>query len=407
MAVKRRVHPNGHTQRGTGRHPNGHTHRGTGKPTEGVPGGVSRESNGVVRHELSPVGGHPQGRSPLGAGKQGVARERVLEIQRVRILAAMVEVSAERGAANVTVAHVVERAGVSRRTFYELFGGREECFLAAFDDAIARASRYVLDAYDPTAKWAQRVRTGLVGLLSFLDAEPDAGRLLIVGSLGAGPGALERRRRVFEQLVAAVDEGRTLAGTGKQSRAGNELPALTAEGVVGGVLSVLHSRLLSNSRGDGEYGAGALPSGEGSLIQSSNGDSLLTLAGPLMGMIVLPYLGPAAARRENAQPIPINPSHAHHPHGNPLGQLDMRLTYRTVRVLMALAAHPGSSNRLVADAAEVTDQGQMSKLLARLDGLGLIENTGGGASRGEPNAWTLTDKGWTIQGAITEPTRCA
>jgi len=82
----------------------------------------------------------------------------------------------------------------------------------------------------------------------------------------------------------------------------------------------------------------------------------------------------------------------------------MRLTYRTVRVLMAVAAHPGSSNRVVADAAEVSDQGQMSKLLARLDGLGLIENTGGGAVRGEHNAWTLTDKGWQVQGAFAEQT---
>ncbi len=82
----------------------------------------------------------------------------------------------------------------------------------------------------------------------------------------------------------------------------------------------------------------------------------------------------------------------------------MRLTYRTVRVLMAIAAHPGSSNRVVAGTAEVTDQGQMSKLLARLHDIGLIENTGGGATRGEPNAWTLTDKGWRVQGAIAEQT---
>ena len=80
----------------------------------------------------------------------------------------------------------------------------------------------------------------------------------------------------------------------------------------------------------------------------------------------------------------------------------MRLTYRTVRVLMAIAAHPGSSNRVIANAAEVTDQGQMSKLLARLHDIGLISNTGGGAARGEPNAWTLTEKGWRVQGAIAE-----
>ena len=91
-------------------------------------------------------------------GERASGAERVIEIQRARLLGAMVKVSGERGAANVSVAHVVERAGVSRRTFYELFDDREECFLAAFDDAIAYATRYVLDGYDPKAKWAERVR---------------------------------------------------------------------------------------------------------------------------------------------------------------------------------------------------------------------------------------------------------
>ncbi|MFI4977402.1 MAG: TetR/AcrR family transcriptional regulator [Solirubrobacterales bacterium] len=118
------------------------------------------------------------------------AMTQVSEIQRARILAAMVDVVAERGASNVTVAHVVARSGVSRRTFYELFEDREECFLAAFDDAMARASRYVLDSYDPKASWAERIRTSLTGLLSFLDVERGAGRLLVVGSLGAGASAL-------------------------------------------------------------------------------------------------------------------------------------------------------------------------------------------------------------------------
>jgi AcrR family transcriptional regulator len=81
----------------------------------------------------------------------------------------MVEVAAERGASNVSVAHVVERAGVSRRTFYELYGDHEACFLGAFDDAYARASQYVLDGYDPSAKWAERVRVALTNLLCFLD----------------------------------------------------------------------------------------------------------------------------------------------------------------------------------------------------------------------------------------------
>jgi AcrR family transcriptional regulator/DNA-binding MarR family transcriptional regulator len=334
----------------------------TVRPAPGRPGtrgGVP--ANGLTR-------AHP------GAG-QAIGHERVLDIQRARILAAMAEVSAERGAADVTVAHLVQRAGVSRRTFYEIFEDREACFIRAFDECVERAYRHALAGYDPHERWAARVRGALVGLLSFLDSDPTAAQLLVVGSLAAGPRALVRRRAVLARTIALVDEGRAVAHDGA------ELPSVTAEGVVGGVLSVLWSRLLDPDAGP-----------------------LIELTGPLMGMIVLPYLGQAAARRENAIPIPKNPLLAHRPQGNPLGQLEMRLTYRTVRVLMAIASHPGSSNRVVADAAEVSDQGQMSKLLARLHDIGLIANAGGGAARGEPNAWTLTDKGWGVQEAIAEET---
>lgn len=287
----------------------------------------------------------------------------------------MTEVACERGAANVTVAHVVERAGVSRRTFYELFGDREACFLAAFDEAVASLSRYVLDTYDPTARWDTRVRTALIALLEFLDVERGAGRLMLDGSLGAGTPALERRRELLSRIVALVDEGRALVKKGQQP------PPLTAEGIVGGVLSVLHARLLDP--GD---------------------ESLLSLAAPLTSMIILPYLGVSAAQREIERPVAIrrSPEHATQLGPNPLMRLEMRLTYRTVRVLMAIAADPGSSNRMVAEKAEVSDQGQMSKLLARLQNLGLIENSGAGPTRGEPNAWTLTGKGWRVQGAIAE-----
>jgi DNA-binding MarR family transcriptional regulator len=133
-----------------------------------------------------------------------------------------------------------------------------------------------------------------------------------------------------------------------------------------------------------------------------NPGRLIELTGPLMGMIVLPYLGPAAARRELARPVPKAPARPRPVNGDPLRELDMRLTYRTVRVLMAVAANPGSSNRQVADGAGIKDQGQISKLLARLARLGLIEHTGGEPARGGPNAWALTERGREVHGAITE-----
>jgi AcrR family transcriptional regulator len=336
-----------------------------------------------------------------------MGREQVADIQRARMRSAMVEQVSERGTANVAVAHIVSRSGVSRRTFYELFADREECFLAAFDDGIVRACRYVLDGYDPQARWETRVRTALTGLLAFLDVERDMGQLLIVGSLGAGARALERRRRVLAQMIALVDEGRTLTDTprgrghpdghkqaGKQTKTGAQPPPLTAEGVVGGVLAVLHARLLAPRDG------GLEPDPGPRAARPRMGE----LAGSLMSMIVLPYLGPAAARRELERPLPKRPASTPPARRDPLRDLEMRLTYRTVRVLMAVAEQPGSSNRAVGARAGIPDQGQISKLLARLHSLGLIDNTAAASTRGAPNAWTLTARGWEIHGAIAERT---
>jgi AcrR family transcriptional regulator len=306
----------------------------------------------------------------LALTRTGDAHERVSEIQRTRILAAMAEVCAQRGVANVTVAHVVARSGVSRRTFYELFGDREACFLAAFDDAIARVSHYVLDGYDPKAKWAERVRTALLGVLAFLDAEPDCGRLMIVGSLGAGASALERRAAVLGRVIEFVEEGR-------QVTAASQPPPLAAEGVVGGALSVLHARLHGPDTG-----------------------KMTELAGPLTAMIVLPYLGQAAARRELARPTSSPRAPARQTSADPLRDLDMRLTYRTMRALAAVAASPGCSNREVGALAGMDDQGQVSKLLSRLARLRLIENDLTVTGRGAPNAWVLTPKGAEIERAL-------
>jgi AcrR family transcriptional regulator len=295
----------------------------------------------------------------------------------------------------MSVARVASRAGVSRRTFYELFEDREDCFLALFDDALARATVIARDAVIAAGheSWRERIRAGLAALLRFADDEPALGSLLVVGALGGGPRVLERRMVALDALRRVVDEGRL------QARSGHETPPLTAEGVVGAVLSVIHARLLDQA---------AVPIAGGSSRSRSSSGSLLSLLNPLMGMIVLPYLGHAAAAKELARPVPRvsrapKPSRAALPvsSGDPLEGLDMRLTYRTLRVLSAIASDPGASNRQIAQTADVHDQGQISKLLARLNNLGLIQNTGHGQPRGEPNAWTLTPRGVEVQQALT------
>ncbi len=295
---------------------------------------------------------------------------------------------------DATVARVVARAGVSRRTFYELFDDREDCFLAGFDEGIAQASRYVLDTYDPEAGWAERLRLALAALLSFLDVERGAGQLLVVGSLGAGASALDRRQRVLAQMITAVDVGRTLTGTpygggqaGKGAKAGSpmrgqaELSPLIAEGIVGGVLSVIHARMIGGDR------------------------PLIGLLNPLMSMIVLPYLGSAVARKELERPAPTQPRASLRNGADPFKGLPIRFTYRTARVLSTIATEGGRgsypSNRHIADSSGIADEGQMSRLLRRLDSCGLIENRNEGHTKGEPNAWTLTPRGEAIHATIS------
>ncbi len=339
----------------------------------------------------------------LRVGEEGVsfAREQVDEIQRTRVLGALCEVVAERGAGGATVAHIVARAGVSRRTFYELFADREECFLAAFDQAVERAAARVLPAWEGAGRWRERVRGALVALLGFFDEEPDLGALCVVHALGAGPRALERRAEVVRVLVAVVEEGRGEARRG-------EVAPLTGEGVVGAVLAVLHTRLSERgagmARGSESVSDGA-PTRAGARTRGAaparNGLPLTSLASPLMGMVVLPYLGSAAAARELARPAPKVRAARPGVREDPLRGLDMRLTYRTVRVLLAIAARPGASNRQVGDAAGIADQGQTSKLLQRLLHLGLILNGGDGeVGRGGPNAWRLTLRGEQLQRTI-------
>jgi AcrR family transcriptional regulator len=323
-------------------------------------------------------------------------RDHVTEIQRARMITAMIDAASERGRAKATVAHVVARSGVSRRTFYEVFDDFEDCFLAALDYSIARASDYVLGAYDPAEKWRNRIRAGLAGLLEFLEDEPAMGRLCIVETLGAGRKIHERRLQLVDALIAAVDEGR---GKG---RSGMALPALTSEGVVGGVLSVLHARLLSYS--DASHGprhSKDMRPSKGIRQVSERGGSLLELTGALMGMIVLPYLGPAAAQKETVRPAPERRVRRRAANRDPLRDMEMRLTYRTVRVLLSIATIPGSSNREVGSGAGIDDQGQISKLLSRLEKLGLIENNGMGQVRGAPNAWVLTKKGIEVEQLVS------
>ncbi len=296
-------------------------------------------------------------------------------MQRARLTGAAVTVADELGWSGVTVADVASRARVSRRTFYDLFSNREDCLLAMLTDTVGCVERELARVNLKDASWVERVRAGLWTVLCFLDRDRVLARVCVVQSARGSRRVLEAREEILARLARSIDEGRS-----HNARAG-QAPPLTAEGLAGAALAIVYKRLLS---GDGA--------------------PLTALHGELMGMIVLPYLGVAAAGRERKRRVPllslpepaatgVAPRVADRPREDPLGEVPMRLTYRTARVLQTTAERPGMSNRLIGEGAGLSDQGQVSKLLARLQRLGLLANTGEGPARGEANAWRLTPLG--------------
>ena len=239
---------------------------------------------------------------------------------------------------------------------------------ADFTHALHRAAERVVPAYHAQRRWPAAIRAGIEQLLIFLDEQPGLARHLILDSLCASETVLARRAQALEHLADAVHRGR------RHARAPACLSRMSAQGAIGAVLFILHSRLSVEPQA-----------------------RLAPLAGELTAMVILPYKGPVAATRQIRRPTPDTA------HRAALAEIDVRITGRTVRVLRALAACPGASNRGVADHAGITDQGQCSKLLARLAAHGLIVNARRGAHRaGQANAWRLTVKGARLEWATRD-----
>src|ERR1700733_9296601 len=144
----------------------------------------------------------------LRPGPGGLPRGQVTQIQRSRMLAAAVEAVEEVGYARMTVAQVISRARVSRKTFYDVFADREDCFLAAFEQALGQASVIAQEAYSGESSWREGVRAALARVLMFMDEEPGLARLCIVEALGAGERVLACRAKVLDELAEIVDRGR-------------------------------------------------------------------------------------------------------------------------------------------------------------------------------------------------------
>lgn len=202
------------------------------------------------------------------SGVRRLPSDLIRAVQRERLLIAMLNAAAELGYLGTNVQDVIDRAGVSRPTFYEHFSNKEDCFLAAFDTSAERLRKKVHAAVRKGgAVWRDRIRYALEALLRFAAREPDTARMMVVEARAASTAAVRRRVELMDEfancLQAQVDE--LLSGSDQRS-------LMTASGIVGGIESLLYSRLCKQ-----EY------------------DQIESLLPSLMFFVVLPYEGHEAA----------------------------------------------------------------------------------------------------------------
>lgn len=179
----------------------------------------------------------------LPSGRHGLTPEAVAASQRGRLLFAMAEAVAENGYGPTSVSDVVERAAVSRRTFYELFPDKEACFLAAYDTGVevilGQIRRDV--AALPAVGWRERARTAVETYMRVLAGEPAFAWATHVEILAAGRHALERRAAILGVFTDVWRRFHELARTEEPT-----LPVLPTEAyqtLTGGLEELVRERL--------------------------------------------------------------------------------------------------------------------------------------------------------------------
>ena len=211
---------------------------------------------------------HQRRRAPnqLPPGRHKLGRGYVEANQRQRILDGLVDVASQKGYATISVDDIIGAAGVSRRTFYEAFRGKEEAFLASLDVIVGRVQERLRGGYASSTTFPEAVRNLLAALLAFAAEQPRHAEALLIESLAAGPAASERRNRTLKTFA-------DLLGDGVRRQIGDtrSMP-LTTETIAGGVYEVISSRLIA---------------GEAKLLP--------TLLSDLSYSVMLPFLGHDAA----------------------------------------------------------------------------------------------------------------
>jgi AcrR family transcriptional regulator len=184
---------------------------------------------------------YPPELARLPPGRHGLPREFVAHNQRERLIAGLAEAIAENGYAGTTIAHITRHAAVSRRTFYEHFSSKDECFVAAYDTVMAELRERVGQAFDHESDWPHAVKAGIGAMLRFLAAEPNLARLCMVEALVAGPVVVERYDSAIQSFVPYFQTGRE----GRSPEVLARLSPTTEEALVGGMMSLISRRIIA------------------------------------------------------------------------------------------------------------------------------------------------------------------
>jgi AcrR family transcriptional regulator len=214
--------------------------RDSGVP-EGYARGVARKKTGKSGSEPSDAEGYPPELARLPPGRHGLPREFVTHNQRERLIAGIAEAIAENGYSGTTIAHITRAAAVSRRTFYEHFSSKDECFVAAYDTVMKELRERVSAAFEESDDWPHSIRAGIEAMLSFLAAEPNLARLCMVEALVAGPAVVERYDAAIQSFVPYFQEGRE----GRPPEVLSRLSPTTEEALVGGMVSLISRRIIA------------------------------------------------------------------------------------------------------------------------------------------------------------------
>jgi AcrR family transcriptional regulator len=171
-------------------------------------------------------------------GRHGLAPDVVAAHQRERLFEATVELVAKRGYRNTSVDQIVKSARVGYVAFYDLFDGKETCFLAAFDRIVEEAAEAVAEAIASEEEWPGQIAAALGCLIDLAIADPKRARIALVEVQAAGPTGHARYEEIVDRAVPLLREGRQLSEEAAQ-------PSETLEeAVLGGIVWIVQQQLV-------------------------------------------------------------------------------------------------------------------------------------------------------------------